>query len=68
VGRPKGEDLENARLRRKQLIDATDKSRGALLFPWSYGVVLTHISRRQFDANVLSANRQKWIEALRETL
>ena len=26
VGRPKGEDLENARLRRKQLIDATVES------------------------------------------
>lgn len=31
-------------------------------------LVTLRVSRRQFDANVLSANRQKWIEALRDTL
>jgi Nuclease-related domain/UvrD-like helicase C-terminal domain/AAA domain len=34
----------------KQLLDDGGPSKGALRFPWSYGVVLTHISRRQFDA------------------
>jgi UvrD-like helicase C-terminal domain/Nuclease-related domain/AAA domain len=33
-----------------QLIDHEGKFTGSLSFPWSYGVVLTHISRRQFDA------------------
>ena len=28
--------------------------KGSLAFPWTYGVVLTHISRRQFDAAGLS--------------
>src|SRR4029453_7494592 len=31
-------------------------------------LVTLRVARRQFDANVLSTNRQKWIEALRETL
>jgi hypothetical protein len=43
----------DALARDKQLVDADDKSRGALLFPWTYGVVLTHISRRQFNASGL---------------
>jgi UvrD-like helicase C-terminal domain/Nuclease-related domain/AAA domain len=66
VGQPKSvmNPIEQARhyahqvvdalARDKQLIDANDKSRGALLFPWTYGVVLTHISRRQFDASGLN--------------
>lgn len=44
----------DALARDKQLIDTQDKTRGALLFPWTYGVVLTHISRRQFDASGLN--------------
>jgi hypothetical protein len=31
-------------------------------------VVTLAVARRQINANVLSANRQKWIEALRETM
>jgi hypothetical protein len=44
----------DALARDRQLVDAHDKTRGALLFPWTYGVVLTHISRRQFDASGLN--------------
>jgi UvrD-like helicase C-terminal domain/Nuclease-related domain/AAA domain len=44
----------DALARDKQLIDPHDKSRGALLFPWTYGVALTNISRRQFNASGLS--------------
>jgi hypothetical protein len=31
-------------------------------------IVTLSVARRQFNANVLSANRQKWIESLRDTL
>ena len=31
-------------------------------------VVTLMVAKRQFSANVLSANRQKWIDALREAL
>jgi len=31
-------------------------------------LVTLRVARRQFDANVLSTNRQKWIETLRDTL
>jgi hypothetical protein len=31
-------------------------------------LVTVHVARRQFSANVLSANRQRWIEGLREEL
>ena len=36
--------------RDKQLVDPDGRFKGSLSFPWSYGVVFTHISRRQFDA------------------
>ena len=36
--------------RDKQLIADTGKTKGSLAFPWSYGVVFTHITRRQFDS------------------
>jgi hypothetical protein len=47
--------IEQARHYSHQVVDALSKdkplinSSGKLAFPWSYGVVLTHISRRQFD-------------------
>jgi hypothetical protein len=31
-------------------------------------IVTLTVAKRQFNANVLSANRQKWIESLRDTL
>lgn len=34
----------------KQLVSCDAKHRGALAFPWSYGVVFTRITRRQFEA------------------
>ncbi|MEO8247876.1 MAG: 3'-5' exonuclease [Burkholderiales bacterium] len=40
----------DALCRDKQLIHGEGRWQGALAFPWSYGVVLTHITRRQFDA------------------
>lgn len=36
--------------RDKQLISDAGKNKGALAFPWSYGVVFTHITRRQFES------------------
>ena len=36
--------------RDKQLIANTGKAKGSLAFPWSYGVVFTHITRRQFES------------------
>lgn len=33
-----------------QLIAAEGRNKGSLAFPWSYGVVFSHITRRQFDA------------------
>ncbi len=36
--------------RDKQLVADAGRSKGSLAFPWSYGVVFTHITRRQFDA------------------
>ncbi|MFZ2649567.1 MAG: NERD domain-containing protein/DEAD/DEAH box helicase [Burkholderiaceae bacterium] len=40
--------------RDKQLIAAAGKAKGSLAFPWSYGVVFTHITRRQFESAGLS--------------
>jgi hypothetical protein len=40
----------NALERDPQLVQPDGKHAGKLAFPWSYGVVLTHISRKQFDA------------------
>lgn len=48
--------IEQARHYAHQVVDALSKDRqlvnadGKLAFPWSYGVVLTHITRRQFDS------------------
>ena len=42
--------LVNALERDPQLVQPDGKHAGKLAFPWSYGVVLTHISRKQFDA------------------
>ncbi len=36
--------------RDKQLIAEAGKAKGSLAFPWSYGVVFTHITRRQFES------------------
>ena len=33
-----------------QLVATEGRTKGALAFPWSYGVVFSHITRRQFDA------------------
>lgn len=33
-----------------QLVSHEGRGKGTLNFPWSYGVVLTHITRRQFDS------------------
>lgn len=38
-----------------QLTFSTGKFVGKLVFPWSYGVALTNISRKQFDAGGLDA-------------
>jgi Nuclease-related domain/UvrD-like helicase C-terminal domain/AAA domain len=40
----------NALERDPQLVQADGKHQGKLAFPWSYGVVFTNISRRQFEA------------------
>ena len=48
--------VEQARHYAHQVVDALSKDRrlthldGRLVFPWSYGVVLTRITRRQFEA------------------
>ncbi len=48
--------IEQARHYAHQVVDALAKDKrlthtdGKLAFPWSYGVVLTHITRRQFEA------------------
>jgi len=39
----------NALDRDKQLVHADGPHRGKLIFPWGYGVVLTRITRSQFD-------------------
>jgi hypothetical protein len=39
----------NALERDKQLVQADGTHAGKLAFPWSYGVVLTNITRKQFD-------------------
>ena len=36
--------------RDRQLVHTEGRYQGELAFPWSYGVVFTHITRRQFDA------------------
>ncbi len=40
----------DALARDAQLVQGEGKYKGALSFPWSYGVVLTRITRRQFEA------------------
>ena len=40
----------NALERDAQLVQADGHYKGKLAFPWSYGVVLTNITRKQFDA------------------
>jgi hypothetical protein len=48
--------IEQARHYSHQVVDALSKDKrlinaeGKLAFPWSYGVVFTHITRRQFEA------------------
>ena len=42
--------VTDALCRDKQLIHADGSWRGKLNFPWSYGVVFSHITRKQFDA------------------
>ena len=34
-------------------VERTERNRGKLLFPWSYGVVLANITRQQFDSTDL---------------
>lgn len=36
--------------RDRQLVHPEGRHQGELMFPWSYGVVFTHITRRQFEA------------------
>lgn len=38
-----------------QLVFASGREQGKLLFPWSYGVVLTNLSREQFETGELDA-------------
>lgn len=40
----------DALARDRQLVADDGRSKGSLAFPWSYGVVFTHITRRQFEA------------------
>ena len=40
----------NALERDEQLVQADGRYQGKLAFPWSYGVVLTNITRKQFEA------------------
>jgi hypothetical protein len=40
----------NALERDPQLVQATEPHAGKLAFPWSYGVVFTNITRKQFEA------------------
>ena len=42
--------VADALKRDPQLVHADGKYKGGLAFPWSYGVVLTHITRKQFEA------------------
>jgi hypothetical protein len=43
-------EVVNALERDPQLIQADGKHQGKLAFPWSYGVVLTNITRKQLEA------------------
>jgi hypothetical protein len=45
----------DALARDAQLVAPDGKNKGALCFPWSYGVVFTHINRNQFDTAGLGA-------------
>lgn len=66
-GRPKTvpNPIEQARHYAHQVVDALSKDaqltstdgrgKGSLSFPWSYGVVFTHVTRRQFDQAALGA-------------
>lgn len=51
----------DALARDPQLVQGAGAHRGALTFPWSYGVVFTRITRQQFDAagltQAIEANR-----------
>jgi hypothetical protein len=59
--------VEQARHYAHQVVDALSRDKrlinadGKLAFPWSYGVVLTHITRKQFEAaelhNAIESNR-----------
>jgi len=42
-----------------QLLSGDPKNKGALGFPWSYGVVFTHITRKQFETAGLGAAIEK---------
>ena len=42
--------IVNALERDPQLVQAEGRYQGKLAFPWSYGVVLTNITRKQFDS------------------
>lgn len=52
--------IEQARHYAHQVVDALSRDKqlvraeGKLAFPWSYGVVLTHITRKQFEAAELN--------------
>lgn len=45
----------DALARDPQLVHAEGRHKGSLAFPWSYGVVFTHITRRQFEDAGLEA-------------
>lgn len=45
--------VANSLQKDSQLVFSSGKLQGQLLFPWSYGVVFTHISRKQFDSTDL---------------
>lgn len=45
----------DALVRDAQLVAAEGRTKGALSFPWSYGAVFTHITRRQFESAGLDA-------------
>jgi len=49
----------DALARDAQLVCSEGKNKGALSFPWSYGVVFTHITRKQFEAAGLEAAIEK---------
>ncbi|MGJ7485453.1 DEAD/DEAH box helicase [Variovorax sp. LT2P21] len=48
------EEVVDALKRDPQLVQPSGKWQGMLTFPWSYGVVFSHITRRQFEASGLN--------------